>query len=463
MENKKTINKTFSFFMLLVSLGFYLFFAFYDGTVFSVDSPTYIGMDIAREPFYPMFLAFFRWTFSGFGNDFYLTAAIFVQSILAALSCWSLAAFLTRKISMCRLFSLGILFIPMAVSLLCRFAARRSSMYSNSILTEGIAISLYLLFFRYLFEYVTEHTRTSFAACCILTFLLISTRKQMAISLAMLVICICIVWFSKKKPGRGLVYAFLCALCILLSTAFLDFGYNYALRGEMVRHSSDTRFITTMAFYTAERSDADYIEEDDIRNLFLDIYDICDENGFLKHDAGRGWLNRVSHFGDNYDHIQIDTMWPLVIEFAKERWGGSITNINENADRVMDAINRSVIPHHIPEIIATFMDNFRSGLVTTVAQRNALLIWYSLCIYLLYLLLLLYHIRKKESRFIILFSSLTLLSILLNVGLVSLVIFCQTRYTIYNMALFYISLMLMSEPILKHIIKKEDRNESKRS
>lgn len=122
-----------------------------------------------------------------------------------------------------------------------------------------------------------------------------------------------------------------------------------------------------------------------------------------------------------------------------------------------------MIPHHIPKIIATFMDNFRSGLVTTVAQRNSLLIWYSLGIYLLYLLLLLYHIRKKENKFIILFSSLTLLSILLNVGLVSLVIFCQTRYTIYNMALFYISLMLMSEPILKHIIKKEDRNESKRS
>ena len=40
-------------------------------------------------------------------------------------------------------------------------------------------------------------------------------------------------------------------------------------------------------------------------------------------------------------------------------------------------------------------------------------------------------------------AGLTLLSILCNVGLVSLVIFCQTRYTIYNMPLFYISLILM--------------------
>lgn len=40
-------------------------------------------------------------------------------------------------------------------------------------------------------------------------------------------------------------------------------------------------------------------------------------------------------------------------------------------------------------------------------------------------------------------AGLTLLSILCNVGLVSLVIFCQTRYTIYNMPLFYISLILL--------------------
>ena len=158
-------------------------------------------------------------------------------------------------------------------------------------------------------------------------------------------------------------------------------------------------------------------------------------------------------------------MWPLVNDYALERWGGGITDLNENADRVMDIINQSVIPHNIPEILGAFGDNFLSGLVTTVAQRNALLIWYSLLVYVLYLWLLFYHIRKKENRFMILFSSLTLLSVLLNVGLVSLVIFCQTRYTIYNMALFYISLMLMLEPFLIRVVKgkKEEKHESNRS
>ena len=113
-------RKAFSLFMLLVSLVFYLFFAFYDGAVICVDSPSYINMELSREPFYPLFLAFFRRIFSGPQNDFYLTAAVFAQSILAALSCWSFAAFLTRKLTISRLFSMGVLLIPMAVSLLCR-------------------------------------------------------------------------------------------------------------------------------------------------------------------------------------------------------------------------------------------------------------------------------------------------------------------------------------------------------
>ena len=50
----------FSTIMLLGTLGFYLFFAFYDGAVICVDSPTYIEMSFSREPFYPLLLAFFR-------------------------------------------------------------------------------------------------------------------------------------------------------------------------------------------------------------------------------------------------------------------------------------------------------------------------------------------------------------------------------------------------------------------
>lgn len=449
---KEKQTRAYSIFLLIISLGFYLFFAFYDGAVICVDSPSYIEMNISREPLYPMFLAFLRFIFTGAGTDFYLTAAVFLQSVLAAVSAWSFSAFLGRKFQLHKAISLLTLLLSFAVSLLCRFAAQRGSMYSNSILTEGIAISCYLLLFRWLIDYILEPTRQKLLWCCALVFLLISTRKQMIFSLIMLMICLLIVYGQKKKLLKGLGTAFLCAAGILFCCQLLDLGYNYVLRGEVTRHSSDTRFITTIAFYTAQREDAVYIEDEEIQKLFEEIYDICEEKGYLKNAAGSGWSDRVSHFGDCYDCIQIDTMWPMINAFSKERCGEDIVALNAYADEIMNVINSSVIPHNILKILSTFADNFFSGLVTTVAQRNSILIWYSLLIYLFYIALLLYHIRAVKDKNIILLSVLTLISIVLNVGLVSLVIFCQTRYTIYNMALFYISLLLMMDkPILKRL------------
>lgn len=443
-------NVSFSAFMLIISLIFYLFFACFDGAVICVDSPGYIEMNLTREPLYPMFLAFFRLLLNGVSPNLYLFAVVLVQSILAATAAWSMAVFLYQEFHLSKAFSLLILWIPMAVSLLCRFAARRGSMYSNSILTEGLTISGYLLFFRFLFGYTLRHTRSALFACTFLSFLMVSTRKQMIVSLIMLVLCIFYVAFTEKKYRRGIIAALFCSFVVLLCSMCLDVGYNYVLRGKVVRHSSDTRFITTMAFYTAERDDCQYIEDKDVQDLFLKIYKICDERGYLKTSAGKGWMNRVSHFGDYYDCIQIDTMWPMICTYASEQCGDDVVDINRNSDRIMNQINASIIPHNVLKIAATFFDNFISGLVTTVAQRKSFLIGYTLFIYLLYILLLFYHIHQRKNYSLCLFSVLTLLSIFLNVGLVSLVIFCQTRYTIYNMALFYISLLLMAyEPVRK--------------
>ena len=441
-------RKVFSAAMLGLCLLFYLFFSFYDGAVICVDSPGYINMSLHREPLYCMFLAGLRELFSALPENFYLNAAAFLQSLLAAVAAWSLVNYLWKKIGFPRLIAFFLLCMPLAVSLLCRFAAARGSMYSNSILTEGITVPLYMLFFRFLLEYFWTESKRSLFLCCLLCFLLISTRKQMLISLVMLAVCILIVFIRKGKFFRGMGLLLICAASVLGGSTVLDLGYNYVVRGEAVRHSSDVRFLTTMAFYTAERSDADYIRDEQIRELFLEIYDACDEAGYLKHSAGKGWLNRVTHFGDSYDCIQIDTMWPAVNEFVQENYGDGTVLLNEYADQVMSVINWSVIPHNLWEVLGSFLDNFLSGLITTVAQRNRLLNWYSLFIYLLYLLLFLWSLwkedrGKKAGIRITETAGLTFLSILCNVGLVSLVIFCQTRYTIYNMALFYMSLILL--------------------
>ncbi|MBR4981888.1 MAG: hypothetical protein IKY94_04950 [Lachnospiraceae bacterium] len=217
-----------------------------------------------------------------------------------------------------------------------------------------------------------------------------------------------------------------------------------------------------MVFYNAKRSDADYIKEDDVKQLFLNIYDVCDEKGYLGSHAEEGWFHEVNHFSDHYDHIQINTMWPMIQQYSMETINSQKPHTNMSpeelktlydieTDRLNTIMISSVLPHQLPELCKSLISNFLSGLVITVAQFRQILVPYTVIMFLLYfvltgrLALYWYRNRNISSNKVDLalknaiFALITLLGIFFNVLLVSAVIFCQTRYTIYNMPLFYMA------------------------
>ena len=478
------ITRNTSRFISGFSLGsyllFYLFFALYDGVVIGVDSPTYIGMSFSREPFYPLLLAFFRL----FNAGHYLQYVVIFQSILMAAAGWALADYLRKTLKLHYLYSSLLYLFPPVTSLLCRFAAGRKSMFTNSILSEGIATSLYLLFILFLFRYLLEKRTLYLMLSALLAFLMISTRKQMLMVIPLLILGIIFSGLLKRKEeaastgsarkvlptiGKGILQAALISLFILLAANLLDCSYNYLLRGQFTRHSSDNRFLTTMIFYNARETDADYIQDEEIRTLFLEIYSVCEEKGYLGSQAEEGWLNKVNHFGDHYDHIQIDTMWPMILKKAEENIGTRDVALKDlESDRINRVMIQSILPHQLPQLFYTLVNNFLSGLVITVAQLKPVFIVYSIFIYLAYIILFVrlwvIHQRKPSDSclYTLLFSGLTLMGIVSNLTLVSAVIFCQTRYTIYNMPLFYMAgaLLLyfnMAPVIAKLYPKKKDR------
>lgn len=448
----------FSFFILLGTLIFYLFFAFYDGAIIYPDSQTYIDMSFSREPFYPLLLSFFRY----FDSQNYLLYMVILQNILMAFSGWILANFLRKKLHIHKFYSIILYLLPIATSLLCRFAAQRGAMYTNSILTEGVCIPLYLLLIYCLLKYLWSDSKSSIIAGWIIAFLMFSSRKQMLMVLPIFFLSIVYHNLNNKKFWRGIIIAIISCLMIFPSFKLFDCTYNYFLRGTFQGHSSSNRFITTMVFYNAERSDAEYLKDEDTKQLFLNIYDTCDEMGYLGNHAGEGWLQEVDHFGDHYDHIQINTMWPMILQHARENINLQYANTDASegelktlydleTDRLNSVIISSILPHQLPKLAKCLFNNFLSGLVTTIAQLKQILLPYSLVMYSLYFLLLgrllWYYIRNKKyvsesadtTEKTIVFSFITLLGIFFNVFLVSAVIFCQTRYTIYNMPLFYMA------------------------
>lgn len=453
-----TKENLFSAIMLVISFAFYLFFAFYDGAVICVDSPGYIEMSFSREPFYPLLLAFFRL----FSRENYLLYVVIFQSLLMAFSSWILADYLRKSLCIHKWYSTVLYALPIATSLLCRFAAKRGSMYTNSILTEGICTSLYLLLVYCILKYVWKKSAIHLLFSWFIAFIMISSRKQMLMVLPLLFCAIVYKAFKEKRVFKGILFASFICIMILPSFKLFDCTYNYFLRGTFQGHSSSNRFITTMVFYNAERSDADYITDKSARQLFLDIYDTCDEAGYIGLHAKNGWYNEVEHFGDHYDHIQIDTMWPMILAHARNTINSSeeysslseeelLPLYDKESDRLNSLIIESILPHQIPELLKAFFNNFLSGLMTTIAQCKLILIPYAMIMFLLYLGLTLRLIwcmlrpcnsssqLQELTEKSLVFSVLSALGIFSNVFLVSAVIFCQTRYTIYNMPLFYMS------------------------
>ena len=239
---------------------FYVGFALVDGPVWARDSASYTGMTIGREPVYPLFLAFFRMIFGEEagrnGLPAYLFPVVIVQSLVNAYAVWVLVkavlngvggesegtGTVTHSSGEERVtVPVPLTHLPLAalagdfhliVALLNRFAAGRGSMYSEAILTESLAMPLYLIFVVRLWETYSKNlplegaqgpgdlgsartgaerrqgNRLRWRRChtirlAILAFLLIGLRKQMAVVLLLWGVVAVVDCFRKCIKGTG--------------------------------------------------------------------------------------------------------------------------------------------------------------------------------------------------------------------------------------------------------------------
>ena len=110
----KSRDKVYECILAIVSMMFYLFFAFYDGVVICVDSPSYINMSLTREFLYPALLLIFH----NFFGEQYLLYVVILQSLLSAFAAWKIAINFRNRFSLGYFSSTVILFIPASFSII---------------------------------------------------------------------------------------------------------------------------------------------------------------------------------------------------------------------------------------------------------------------------------------------------------------------------------------------------------
>lgn len=430
--------------LFIVCLGFYLFFPFYDGPVWCKDSTSYATMDLSREPLYPTFLWIFR---TLFGEEGYLLPVVIVQSLLAAYATWKLAVTIKEYKNNSRLLAAASVCFQFGVTFLCRFVALRGSSYIDSIMTEGLGLSLYVLFIVQLYQYVVKERVHNLIGAACFALLLINLRKQMLLTLCLMAAVFVLYYFIKKQKFKRLLLLLVLTGALLFAGKVTDRCYNYCVRGAWVEHSGNSMGVLCTLIYTAEEADAELFEDEVLQEMFMAIWTEADKQGLRIAYAPEGWVDLSSHYADSYDAIGYGIINPVIQGYISEHYEDDYIQAALRYDEYCNAMMKTLLRQEKGDLLRVVAANTWKGFVNSIARVNRLLNVYAVGAYVLYLVLYFVVVklrgRWKDADATLTLAEIVLGGVAINSLVVGVTIFTQPRYMIYNMGLFYSALSVL--------------------
>lgn len=425
--------------VLSVCLLFYLILALYYGPVTASDSKGYINMISAREPVYPLFL----WALRIATGAGYQMAAVLIQSILMALAIDRFVGTLDKIFGLSVVKTVLVLLGFAGVAFICILFTARGVPYSNIILTEGLAMPLWIFFMDFLINGFCTEKMSYIIWGILLSAVMMDIRKQMAVGFIVAFFVLLVGWFKKD----GYIKKMLIVTATIIVSVLLAFGltriYNYVLRGEFTQNTRDMNLVLTTSLYVSDREDALLIEDPDVKALYLKVSDKLEEDQCTYAFAPKGLTGLQSHYSDSFDKITLGTTANLFVEDAVERGFKEGIDAEMEADRASGVIVKSLLADNIGKYIMVYISSLQEGFVNTVAKRHWLLDIYALIAYIVYISLMIWNALKAKNMKKFWLGFIVLSAIAVNVGVTGALIFCQTRYMIYNMSLFYAALFVM--------------------
>ena len=377
-DRKQDRERRLFLFLLFCSATFYLFFIFLDGPIWCRDSQGYVDLSPRRPYLYPLFLSGIRRLTSEQSLRNGLPAYLFYAGVVQALVN-AYAAFFTaktvyriagggRREKRANTMALFALLFQFAVSLLNRFGAARGSMYAETVMSESLAMPIFLLLICHLVlalraEFAPEAggSRGSmremvlpllFVAADL--FLLLGLRSQLVFCLPLVAFSFFVqdVWSKNRRRPLRFGILLLLLLLVFAGNGRAECLYNEKIHGFFAEHTGKHEAVLCTLLYTCSEQDAeemtvlrDPVSEKDISgekdssgkgeasertgisdvgqekvSLLRALFVACKERGVRMADvpAGADWVETASHYADSYDIIGYDILIPTVETFVKE-------------------------------------------------------------------------------------------------------------------------------------------------
>lgn len=377
-DRKQDRERRLFLFLLFCSATFYLFFIFLDGPIWCRDSQGYVDLSPRRPYLYPLFLSGIRRLTSEKSLKNGLPAYLFYAGVVQALVN-AYAAFFTaqtvyriagggRREKRANTMALFALLFQFAVSLLNRFGAARGSMYAETVMSESLAMPIFLLLICHLIlvlraEFAPEAGGSRGAMRGMVLpllfvagdlFLLLGLRSQLVFCLPLVAFSFFVqdVWPKNRRRPLRFGILLLLLLLVFVGNGRAECLYNEKIHGFFAEHTGKHEAVLCTLLYTCSEQDAeemtvlrDPVSEKDISgekdssgegegsdgtgtsdvgqekvSLLRALFVACKERGVRMADvpAGADWVETASHYADSYDIIGYDILIPTVETFVKE-------------------------------------------------------------------------------------------------------------------------------------------------
>lgn len=422
------------------------------------DSFQYLNQFVSREPAYALLLQILQ---ACFGTGYSVVLGL-IQNCMAVVCIYWLYKRLGNLLHFPVVLQLLTAMILVSPHVITPFASKSRMIITNSVLTEGVAVSLYYLWFGILFSLLLNYYhngRKRYMVISLLLSLLLSMIR------GQLIICI-LVWAIvtgfmefRDKQYRGLLLVAVGLVLSFVGKTQITKVYNYLESGFYVNTVSSKPMLLANALYVAGPEDGKDIQDETLRRAYEEMITGIDEAGLLRKYASGG-LMELAHFHEaGHEVINFDYIVPVLNQYIKEKDGidestyfALLIKHEEYSDQILKAVFSNIIPEYVKNyfVIAAL------GFVRSVAVDRSILPFYAAVAYLVAVILMgmaFYRNRKSSAGFFM------LLSLILICGTVfgtSIMIECISRYMIYNLPFFYIAgIALLLE--LYHGRKRKDK------
>lgn len=439
--------------VLLLLIAVFLFIFFMGGVKKYPDTQQYLGFNPNREPGYSLLINSMTFLFGDKG--FFVLG--FLQNALAVCAVYLTASYIGSKFKEKYVLPLvtACLLIPYVIT---PFFAVSGIVLTNAMLSEGVTLSGYNLFVYFLLKamWEKEQRNSSIMFALGMAFLLSMIRGQMLVTL---VVWFCITMFLRirEKNWKKLVKSVIVFIIVLLCRMVFINSYNLFVNGIYTGTTYGDVTILSNVIYVSDRESGEAIEDEILRRLYEEIYEIAEAGNMLYHDAPKDFSQEASFYSSMHDLIKDTAIYPTLQSYvAIEQGNTHYMTMCVRVDELASQLTKELMRENFKEWTLHYLKNMTVGFIRTVAYVHPFFNIPTMIGYFIFVIagIFLYK-RKRESEVVPLFF-LTILMTVGNVSAVALTIMCLSRYMIYNTSFVYITALLLFVEIWKLRMRGRD-------